>query len=55
MKRPVILLQIPLIIIPLLISCNGLKPGEKLNENKTGEYVAGDFHQHTTYSEVITQ
>ena len=50
MKRQFILPLFSLFGISVLISCNSTDSGQNMSKRETGVYVAGDFHQHTTYS-----
>ncbi len=50
MKRQFLLQLFYSIAVTLLISCKGDNSGKNLNHAEAGAYVAGDFHQHTTYS-----
>ena len=50
MKRQYILPLFSLLGISVLITCNRTNSGLEQNGGETGVYVAGDFHQHTTYS-----
>ncbi|MFZ0282234.1 MAG: hypothetical protein WAL29_11320 [Bacteroidales bacterium] len=50
MKQQFALPLISLMAITLLISCNSTNSGTSQGDAENGVYVAGDFHQHTTYS-----
>ena len=50
MKQPTLLRLIILTAVIALIACNSINSRKNLIEGNNGIYVAGDFHQHTTYS-----